>query len=159
VTIVIQLPPRGADPEDNGLVCSECGAKNCPSLHNGRCPECADIAQTAWTAKMAIRQDPAQFDMKKLIGLLLRDHWMHECEIIPAYMPPFPRPDTQPTCVVRYVYPSGEDTFLRYSNGPLQGYFWDMYGDDMHSPELALVAISQASAPTRVGVVIPTHGR
>lgn len=34
--------------------------------------------------------------------------------------------------------------FLRYSCGPRQGFFWDIYGDDFQTPELALLAISQA---------------
>lgn len=157
-SMTFRLPRRDGNP--SGLPCSECSATDCASLTNGRCFECAEIAQAAWTAKMAIRQDPAQFDMDKLVKLLLTQHWMHECQIIPKYMPNFPREDTQPTCVVRYYYADQEDhSFLRYSNGPLQGYFWDVYGDDFHSPELALLAISQAPAPTRVGSVIPTHGR
>lgn len=154
ISIII---PRHDGP--TGLTCKDCHAADCPSLHNDRCAECASVAQEAWTKKMAIRQDPAQFDMDKLVKLLLTQHWMHECQIVPDYMPPFPREDTRPKCVVRYVYPSGNDTFLRYGRGPLQGYFWDMYGEDMHSPELALIAISQAPPPSQVGVVIVTHGR
>lgn len=157
MTLTVQLPKRDASP-DTGLTCNDCGAEHCSSLSNGRCPPCWNTAQTAWTKKMAIRQDPAQFNMDKLVRLLLTQHWMHECEIVPDYMPPFPREDTRPTCQVRYVYDSGEETFLRHGGGPLQGYFWDVYGSDMHSPELALIAISMAPAPPRVGVVINTHG-
>ena len=107
---------------------------------------------------MAVRQAPSQFDMDKLVRLLLTEHWMHECEIIPQYMPPFPRDDTRPTCQLRCANEGGAAWFLRYSNGPLQGYFWDVYGDDMHSPELALLAISRSPPPPGVRT-IQTHGR
>jgi len=140
------------------MICKECSQPTDRTV-NDRCWECHQIAQEKWQKKMAVRQDPVQFDPAKLIGYLLSEHWMHECKIIPDYMPPYPHKDTRPTCQVQYTYEDGSKTFLRYSNGPLQGYFWDVYGDDMHSPELALVAISQASPPTRVGVVVPTHGR
>lgn len=140
------------------LTCKECGASNLEASFDNLCSDCHRSATEKWRAKMAIRQDPAQFDMRKLISRILTQHWMHECEIIPDYMPPSPREDTRPTCKVRYVYEDGERVFLRYSKGPAQGYFWDAYGEDMHSPELALVAISQSPAPPRVKVVIPTHG-
>jgi hypothetical protein len=141
------------------MACKECGDPNLEASINGRCSDCHRTATAKWQAKMAIRQDPAQFDMSKLVRLLLTQHWMHECQIVPEYMPPFPNEETRPTCQVRYIYDSGEPTFLRYSGGPLQGYFWDIYGDDMHSPELALVAISNSPAPPRVEAVIPTHGQ
>lgn len=139
------------------LTCKECNASNLEATINGVCPDCHRTATEKWQAKMAIRQDPAQFNLSKLINRLLTQHWMHECQIVPDYTPPFPREDTRPTCRVRYVYENGEATYLRYSKGPLQGYFWDLYGDDMHSPELALIAISNSPAPPRVNVV-PTHG-
>lgn len=137
------------------LICKTCGEK-CHGTSNGECHKCHAITSAKWQKKMAIRQDPTQFDINKLVRCLLTEHWMHECEIIPAYMPPFPGKDTRPTCQVRYVYEDGSDTFLRYSKGPAQGFFWDMYGEDMMSPELALVCISKAPPPVRVGVVIPT---
>ncbi|WP_327210024.1 hypothetical protein [Rhizobium leguminosarum] len=114
--------------------------------------------QDAWQKKMAVRQNPAQFDMARLLGSLLTDHWMHECEILPAYVPPRADAGTRPECRVRYVREDGQIYFLRYSRGPLQGYFWDAYGEDMHYPELAVVAISRSPAPPGVSV-IPTHGR
>lgn len=115
--------------------------------------------QAQWQAEMAIRQDPAQFDLARLVNVLLSQHWMHKCKIDPVYMPPYPSADTHPTCQVHYTYADGSMTGLRYSRGPLQGYFWDVYGDDFHFPELALVALSVAPAPPRVERVIPTHGR
>jgi hypothetical protein len=140
------------------LTCKECGAKDLEASIDGLCSDCHRTATGKWQAKMAIRQDPSQFDMRKLVSRLLTQHWMHECEIIPQYMPPFPSADTRPTCQVRYVYEDGTATFLRYSRGPAQGYFWDIYGEDMHSPELSLIAISNSPAPPHVKVVIPTHG-
>lgn len=140
------------------MICQECKQET-SMLSNDDCPDCFNRKQEAWEKRMAIRQDPGQFDAGKLICLLLTQHWMHECEIDPKYMPPYPSKDTKPTCQVHYRYKDGKTTGLRYSHGPLQGYFWDIYGDDMHSPELALVAISQAPPPPRIDLVIPTHGR
>ena len=137
--------------------CKTCKTTNNEALINGECADCYRASSEAWHAKMAIRQNPSQFRMEKLVNLLLSEHWMHECEIITAYMPPYPSPDTRPTCQVRCVNDGGTAWFLRYSNGPLQGYFWDVYGEDMHSPELALVAISRSPAPPGVRVY-QTHG-
>lgn len=139
------------------MACKTCGTATPPSI-NDECPECFAISQAAWQKKMAIRQDPGQFNLDQLIRVLLTQHWMHECKIIPDYMPPYPRPETRPTCQVCYPYEDGTASWLRYSAGPLQGYFWDLYGGNMYTPELALLAISQAPAPPRVNVV-PTHGR
>jgi len=86
------------------------------------------------------------FSPEKLIKLLLDQEWHEKCEIVPDYMPPFPSPETKPIVVVKYPNPH-KDTFLRYSVGPLQGYFWDIYGDDMHSVEIAIVALSRAPIP------------
>jgi hypothetical protein len=113
---------------------------------------------TDWQKKMAERQNPAQFDMVRLLASLLTDHWMHECEILPAYLPANADEGDRPECRVRYVREDGHVYFLRYSKGPLQGYFWDLYGEDMNEPELAVVAISRSPAPPGVSV-IPTHGR
>lgn len=68
--------------------------------------------------------------------------WRRDCAIVPDYMPPNPSRATKPRCVVRHG-----DWFLRCSAGPIQGYFWDVYGDDMHRPEWAIVALSQAPVP------------
>jgi len=88
------------------------------------------------------------FDLSTLINTLLQYRWQHECQIIPDYLPPYPREkDTKPRCVVMYVNKAGDKTFLRHSGGPLTGTFWDMYGDDFLRPELALVMLSQAAPP------------
>jgi hypothetical protein len=78
--------------------------------------------------------------------LLLDQRWHRECEIIPDYMPPHPRDDTRPMVVVRFPN-EHENTFLRYSCGPAQGFFWDVYGDDMQTVELAVLALSKAPIP------------
>jgi hypothetical protein len=148
------------------MICKACRTET-SALANGRCWRCAQIAQDKWQERMAIRMDASQFEPQKLVNSLLTHHWMHECKIIPDYMPPFPGNDTRPTCVICYEYrncepdahPTSKQTFLRYSKGPAQGYFWDNYGDDFHRPELALVALSQAAPPPRIDVVIDTHGR
>jgi hypothetical protein len=128
-------------------------------LCNDDCPSCWTVKNAAWKAKIAVRQDPAQFDMKRLVGALLGHVWQHECKIIPDYMPPYPRADTRPTCQVHYYYKDGTYCGLRYSRGPRQGWGWDSYGDDLHSPELALIAISEAPPPPRVDFIIATHGK
>lgn len=83
-------------------------------------------------------------DTQKLVDIMLEQHWHKHCEVIDGYMPPYPGSGRAPTCVVRYA---PFNCFLRYSNGPRQGFFWDIYGDDLHNVELALVALSEAPAP------------
>ena len=134
------------------LVCKDCD-KACNATLNHRCLECADAAQSAWTAIYTHRQDTSKINGQKLVNLLLTQLWQHQCEIIPDYMPPLPGKDTIPTCVIKH----GE-YFLRYSKGPLQGFFWDVYGDDFQSPELALIALSQCQPP-RDAICVTTHGQ
>jgi hypothetical protein len=140
------------------MICKDCKQET-SSTADDRCHDCYRIADAAWKAKMAIRQDTTQFDITRLLGLLITHHWMHECKIIPRWMPKFPREDTEPKCVVEFTYEGGETTYLRHSIGPLQGYFWDSYPDAMHTPELALLALVNSPPPPRIDYVIPTHGR
>lgn len=88
----------------------------------------------------------SQFNLEVLLGDLLhqdyRRRWRREAEIIVRYIPPYAGPDTPSRCVVRYG-----NHFLRHSAGPLQGHFWDSYGDDYLRPELALIALLQAEPP------------
>lgn len=91
---------------------------------------------------------------EKLIGLLLDQPWHAQCEIVPDYMPPYPGTDTRPTVVVRHNNGTEYPAFLRYSCGPKQEYFWDVYGDDMHTPELALLALSKAPYPRSVAPIV-----
>lgn len=92
--------------------------------------------------------DPSLFTVASLLAAFLddesghRDVWRQSATIIPAYMPPYPGKDTKPKCVVAY----GE-SFLRYSHGPRQGHFWDVYGEDYLTPELALIALLEAPIP------------
>lgn len=86
--------------------------------------------------------DPTQFDGARLVATLLddglgnRDKWRKHATIeMDAIL-------GLPATVVRYG-----KSFLRYSKGPRQGFFWDAYGDDFLSPELALLALLQAPVP------------
>jgi len=89
----------------------------------------------------------------KLAELLLDEDWHVRCEIIPNYMPKYPRDDTRPSVQVRYNDGSEYPPMLRYSRGPKQGFFWDIYGDDMQTVELAIVALSKAPTPRYVGPI------
>lgn len=92
--------------------------------------------------------DPSLFTVESLLRAMLDDSfgnvdaWRRCAEIVPGYMPPHPRADTRPICVVR----CGE-SFMRHSSGPAQGFFWDMYGDDFQNPSIALLALCQAPPP------------
>ena len=99
--------------------------------------------------------DPKLFTVEDLLRTFLdtqydggRNKWWEMCEIIPNYMPPYPRSDTKPTCVVaiRDTY-DDHYSFLRHSIGPRQGHFWDIYGDDYFNPSLALLALMSAPVP------------
>jgi hypothetical protein len=92
--------------------------------------------------------DSKLFTVERLLATMLDDAhgnvnaWRKYAEIVPAYVPPFPDENTRPRCVVRLGR-----AFLRYSVGPRQGYMWDVYGDDMMTPELALMALLEAPVP------------
>lgn len=98
---------------------------------------------------------PEQFDLATLVkdlfgGDYLTPHWLKHITIIPDYMPPYPREDTRPTCQIRYQVEGSDDhdaQWLRYFEGPIQGYFWDIYGSDFVRPELALLALTKAPPP------------
>lgn len=85
-------------------------------------------------------------NLQKLLELILNQKWHHECIIISDYMPPNPGKSTRPSVVVKYPNDNG-GSFLRYSCGPDQGFFWDSYADDMMSVELAIIALSKAPVP------------
>lgn len=96
--------------------------------------------------------DPSLFTAETLLKVVLeaRDTpWLNEITIIPKYMPPYPRPDTRPSCVVSYPFTDPRDgeqdqCFLRRK---FKGHFWDIYGDDYLTPERALLAILEAPPP------------
>lgn len=95
-------------------------------------------------------------DAKKLTSLLLEEKWHENCEIIPDYMPKYPREETRPSVQVRYNDGSEYPPLLRYSKGPKQGFFWDLYGEDMQTVELAILALSKAPTPRYVGPITYT---
>ncbi len=96
--------------------------------------------------------DSKMFDAQALVNLLLgTDYefsWRQHAEIVPAYIRQSAVPDVKPKCVVKLG-----GLYLRHSHGPLQHHFWDMYGDDYQTPELALLALSQAPVPHRFEVL------
>ncbi len=94
-----------------------------------------------------------EVDSEQLIKYLLNQPWHKKCEIIPDYMPPNPSEDTRPSVQIKYNDGSEYPPFLRYSHGPRQGYFWDIYGEDFHNVELAIIALSKAPAPIDVGPI------
>lgn len=91
---------------------------------------------------------PHIFKVDSLITALFKDdmdnnpNWRRLAEIIPAYRGMHANPATPTKCVIRL-----DDRFLRHSKGPRQGHFWDIVGDDYHSPELAFVALLEAEPP------------
>jgi hypothetical protein len=93
-------------------------------------------------------------DATKLTKILLEETWHEKCEIIADYMPKFPREDTRPTVQVRYNDGTEYPPMLRYSRGPKQGFFWDIYGEDMQTVELAIIALSKAPTPRYVGPIV-----
>lgn len=92
--------------------------------------------------------DPNLFTVEALLQYLLDNQhgnlnkWLELVEIVhkPLYLP---------QCTVRCQTLSG-NTYLRYSQGPRQGYFWDVYGDDFKQPVLALMAVLQAPVPPQL---------
>lgn len=96
-----------------------------------------------------------------LLNLLLTEDWHQHAEIIPNYVAPFARSTDRERVVVRVGIGSSNPnheaesySYLRYSAGPKQGFFWDIYGDDMQTVELAVLALSQAPHPTYCGPLV-----
>jgi hypothetical protein len=97
--------------------------------------------------------DIKEVNIKLLLKYLLNEPWHKYCEIIPDYMPKNPSKDTRPSVAIRFNNQKEYLPYLRYSKGPIQGYFWDIYGDDFLEVELAIVALSKASAPIDVSPI------
>lgn len=83
----------------------------------------------------------------------MNDDWRNECVIIPNYMPPYPRPETKPACVVFHLK---TDSFLRFEDGTnnirsefssSENYFWDVYGTNFQTIEFANEALEKTSKP------------
>ena len=79
--------------------------------------------------------------------------WHQKCEIILDYIPPFPDANRQPEVQVRYNNGTEYMPYLRYSKGPNQCFFWDVYGEPMQDLALAIIALSKAPAPVSVSPV------
>jgi hypothetical protein len=92
--------------------------------------------------------DPTLFTVEAILDAMFYDTagnvnaWRKFAVIMPKYMPAYPDENTKPKCVVKFG-----DSFLRYSHGPVQGFFWDFYGGDMQSPAIALMALMEAPVP------------
>jgi hypothetical protein len=108
-------------------------------MKTGECLECGD--------------GRSRLNATRLCEYLLDQPWHLECELLPEYMPPFPRLETRPTVQVRHNNGTKYPSWLRYSKGPKQGYFWDMYGEDMQTVEMAILALSRAPAPVYCGPI------
>lgn len=88
-----------------------------------------------------------QVNLKKLIEIMMHYSWQRECEIIKDYESPHEGiKDRFKGCVIQHT---PTKSFLRYSHGPQTGVFWDIYGDDFHSVELALCELAKAPSPHR----------
>jgi len=89
------------------------------------------------------------------------NHWWRLVEIVPDYMPPFPRGATKPTiqvrCLVDETAPepgpgiaTGRHAYMRASRvagWKFGGYFWDLYGTPFATVEYALLALVHAPVP------------
>ena len=115
------------------------------TIEKAQATETPDSAASALSTGLG-----AVVDAEKLVALMLDQGWHGGCEVINGYMPLFPSKNTRPKCVVRY---KPFDCFLRHNNGPRQGFFWDIYGDDMQTVELAVLAIASAPAPRDCGPI------
>ena len=91
-----------------------------------------------------------EVNIERLLEILLTEPWHKYCEIIPKFMPKYPSENTHTRVVVRFNNGKEHMPYLRYSKGPLQGYSWDIYGDDFFDVELAILALSKAPTPVDV---------
>lgn len=89
-------------------------------------------------------------NVERLAGCMLDQPWHERCRVVHDYTPKNPRPGTRPTVIVIYDDGTEYPPCLRYSCGPKQGFFWDIYGDDLLNVELALLALMRAPAPRSV---------
>lgn len=117
--------------------------------------------------------DRSLIDSKALLDLLLDDahgnvnSWLRLVEIVPNYMPPFPRTDDRPSiqvrCLVRPDEPipgvgivTSRYSYLRHggiAGWQSGGYFWDAYGTKWLSVEYAFLAVLHAPVPP--GLLVP----
>lgn len=85
----------------------------------------------------------SNIDANKLVALVLDQNWHKECEIIQNHKY---RDGSEVKVLIKYPN-EHQDTFLRYSKGHKQCYFWDVYGNDFNTVELAILALSKAPIP------------
>lgn len=64
--------------------------------------------------------------------------WIKDCEICL---------DGENRVIVKHISKNNSTNYLRYSKGPDQGYFWDVYGEHFINFEIALIALSKAPIP------------
>lgn len=96
-------------------------------------------------AELTNRFCNAGLTVESIIQAFVEDNpldWRVYAEIIPNWFPKYPRKDTQPILVVRF-----RNEYLRHSLGPHQGFFWDMYPDDMITPGIAFKALIESPTP------------
>jgi len=80
--------------------------------------------------------DSRQINIERLLEYMLDQKWHKDCEIFADGRE------------IKIKYTIDERTcFLRYSAGPKQGFFWDIYGENFQSFELAVIALSNAPLP------------
>lgn len=96
-----------------------------------------------------------EVSMDQLVRQLTEDKpWLKDVDLVYEE-----RRDYGNVLVIRYK--GRESTvYLRHSKGPRQGFGWDVYGDNMLNPALALLAIIDAPPPVnwrRVEFLLKEH--
>jgi len=92
--------------------------------------------------------DPTLFTVESLLRVFLddqfgnRDAWRKYASIEQETVPACDVHKSRTIWVVRFGR-----SYLRYSQGPLQGFSWDVYGDDFQNPALAFKALLEAPVP------------
>jgi hypothetical protein len=102
----------------------------------------------------------ADYVLADLIKYMLREPWHRYCQIITNYMPRRPKKGERPTIRIRFDDGTGHESWLRHSRGPLQGFGWDIGGDDFQCVALAVIALSEARSPPSLcplSAVIPSN--
>lgn len=104
-------------------------------------------------------------DMQKFLDIVMTQPWHKDCEIIPAYKPEYLQNDESYPAKVAVRYNDGTEhppflrkvgeggSFMSSNSQVSNGVFWDIYGDDFESAELALIGILKAPQPTNVGPI------
>lgn len=91
-----------------------------------------------------------KFDLACLVSNLLIHEWQKHCVITKTKLTGDGFGTIPLKLVVSYISNDGGVKYLRHSKGPLLWYFWDIYGDDFLSPEVALIALSKSPPPPTV---------